>query len=107
MEKRKHPRYPVQFNSYFATVNAEEGLGVVADMSAEGCLITSQAPLKAGTELRLRISLPELDLHVHIARAEVRWVRAGQFGLVFREMSDHDKGQLQLALIEFEQARNT
>ncbi len=107
MNERKHLRFPVQFNSYFASPKADEGLGVVADMSTEGCLITSEARVQPGTALRVRISLPEINLHVQVAKAEVRWARDGQFGLEFKELSDQDSRNLQLAVMEFEKRRET
>ena len=107
MHERKHLRFPVQFNSYFASPKADEGLGVVTDMSAEGCLITSEARVRPGTALRVRISLPEINLHVQVAKAEVRWAREGRFGLEFKEISDQDHRNLQLAVIEFEKTRET
>ncbi len=107
MQERKHLRFPVQFNSYFASPKADEGLGVVVDMSAEGCLITSEARMRPGTALRLRISLPEISLHVQVAKAEVRWAKDGQFGLEFKEIGDEDKRNLQLAVIEFEKTRES
>ncbi len=102
MKQRKHHRFEVEFNGYFATTKAIEGLGVVMDLSAEGCHITSSTPLRPETVLRLRISLFELNLHIQVAKAEVRWVQGTQFGVEFKELSDENQKYLQQALIEFE-----
>ena len=101
MKQRKHHRFEVEFNSYFATTKAVEGLGVVMDLSAEGCHITSSTPLRPEIVLRLRVSLAELNLHIQVAKAEVRWVQGTQFGVEFTEMSDENRQYLQQALIEF------
>ena len=106
-EQRKHHRCPVEFNSYFVTPNAVEGLGVVTDLSAGGCRITSPKRGWPGTPLRLRLSSVEKNFHIQIAEAEVRWARGGQFGVEFKDLTDENKGHLQRALTEFETVRQT
>ncbi len=107
MKQRKHQRFQVEFNSYFATAKAVEGLGVVADLSAEGCQISSPTRVRPGAALRLRISLAEINLHIQVAKAEVRWARGKQFGIQFQELTDEENRHLRQALSEFEKARKT
>ncbi len=107
VEHRKHQRIPVEFNSYFVTPKADEGLGVVTDLSAGGCRITSPKRGWPGTALRLRLSSVEKNLHIQVAKAQVRWARGGQFGIEFKDITDEEKGHLQRALTEFETVRQT
>ena len=104
VEHRKHQRIPVEFNSYFVTPKAAEGLGVVTDISEAGCRVTSPEGGRPGTALRLRISSVEKNLHIQVAEAQVRWARDGQFGVEFREISDEDTRHLRQAISEFENA---
>ncbi len=103
-EQRHYQRFPVEFNSYFVTRKAAEGLGVVTDISEGGCRITSPKRGWPGTALRLRISSVEKNLHIHGAKAQGRWVRGGQFGVEFEEISDEDARHLRQAISEFENA---
>ena len=102
MEKRNHPRFSAQFNSYFSSPDEVEGLGVVTDMSAGGCRLSSETPVVPGTALRVRISIAENNIHIHVPKAEVVWVSGTQFGMEFKEMDVDAKNQLQLAIDEFE-----
>ncbi len=103
-EQRQYQRFPVEFNSYFATPKAVEGLGVVTDISEGGCRITSTTRGWPGTALRLRISSVEKNLHIQVAEAQVRWARGGQFGVEFKEISDEDTRHLRQAINEVQNA---
>ena len=80
---------------------------MVADLSAEGCQISSPTRVRPGAALRLRISLAEINLHIQVAKAEVRWARGKQFGIQFQELTDEENRHLRQALSEFEKARKT
>lgn len=105
MAQREGHRYPVEFNGFFATANAIEGLGVVTDMSAGGCRIAGRTRKWPGTAMKVHISNDEMNLHIRVAKAEVRWARGTQFGLEFKEISDEENIHLQQALAAFEKTR--
>lgn len=87
-EKRRHPRFPVQFKSSFSSVNVVGGEGALADLSVRGCRVESRIEVKPGTELQLTIDLPDESSALEIAVAIVRWSRAGAFGIEFMDMKD-------------------
>ena len=85
-EKRKHPRFPVQFRSSFSSVNLVGGEGLLLDLSVRGCRVDSQTPVRPGTELRLQIHLFQDSTPLEIAVARVRWSQDQQFGVEFLDV---------------------
>jgi hypothetical protein len=89
-EKRHHRRYPVQFRSSFSSVNVVGGEGVLADLSVRGCRIECRTAVKPGTELQLKIHLPNEPAPLGIAVATVRWSHGETFGVEFMDMHDEE-----------------
>ena len=89
-EKRQYRRFPVQFRSSFSSVNVVGGEGALADLSVRGCRIEAGIAVKAGTELRLKIHLPNEPTPLEIAVAAVRWTRKEAFGVEFMDMHDEE-----------------
>lgn len=89
-EKRQHPRYPVQFRSSFSSVNVVGGEGALADLSVRGCRIECRIAVKPGTELQLKIHLPNEPAPLGITVAAVRWARGETFGVEFMDMHDEE-----------------
>ncbi len=56
-------------------------IGAVLSLSEGGCLLRTTEPLRKGTKLDLQFALPDYGLIS--ARAECRYVRAGDAGLAF------------------------
>ena len=86
VEKRKHPRFPVQFRSSFSSVNLVGGEGLLLDVSVRGCRIESRTPVQPGTELRLLIHLSQDGDPLEIAVARVRWSQGQRFGAEFLDI---------------------
>lgn len=89
-EKRQHRRVPVQFRSSFSSVNMVGGEGVLADLSVRGCRIESRIAVKTGTELQLKIHLPNEPAPLGITVAAVRWSHGETFGVEFTDMKDEE-----------------
>ena len=85
-EKRKHPRFPVQFRSSFSSVNLIGGEGLLLDLSVRGCRIESRTPVQPGTELRLHIHLSQGGDLLEITVARVRWSHDQRFGAEFLDI---------------------
>ena len=88
IEKRKHPRFPVQFRSSFSSVNLVGGEGLLLDLSVRGCQIESGTPVQPGTELRLQIHVFQDGDPLEIAVARVRWSQGHRFGAEFTDVHD-------------------
>jgi hypothetical protein len=86
IEKRKNPRFPVQFRSSFSSVNLVGGEGLLLDLSVRGCRIESRTPVQTGTELRLLIHLSQDSEPLEIAVARVRWSQDRRFGAEFLDI---------------------
>lgn len=89
-EKRRHRRFPVQFQSSFSSVNVVDGEGALADLSVRGCRIEGHIAVKPGTELQLKIHLPNEPAPLGITVAAVRWARGETFGVEFMDMHDEE-----------------
>jgi c-di-GMP-binding flagellar brake protein YcgR len=85
MDRRKSPRFRVQFRGSF-TIEQEHsiaGEGTVVDLSLGGCRVESGTKVPAGSYLELRIHVPGLDEAMSIAGALVIWFRDREFGVEF------------------------
>lgn len=89
-EKRQHRRFPVQFRSSFSSVNIVGGEGALADLSVRGCRVESRIAVKPGTELQLKVHLPNESAPLGISVAVVRWSRGETFGVEFMDMKDEE-----------------
>jgi hypothetical protein len=94
MEKRQHPRFPVQFRSSFTSASRVSGEGDVIDLSIRGCRVSSQAEVSSGATVELTIHLAAPEPPLCIAQAIVRWSRTKQFGLEFATLEPEAWAQL-------------
>ncbi len=90
MERRKHQRFPVQFRSLFSSVNMVSGEGMVLDLSVRGCRVNSATVVRPGTNLMLRLSIPDFEPPIEIAVASVRGSQGEEFGLEFHDMKESE-----------------
>jgi len=102
LEHRQHPRFAVQFNSSFSSLNIVSGKGTLADLSIRGCRIISDADVKSGTTLRLRVEISRKQPPIEIAQAVARWCRDGSFGLEFVSLAPDEWARLQQVVKELE-----
>ena len=96
-ERRKFPRYLVQFPVSFVRDGVMIGDGTGCDLSAGGCTVASQTNIRLGEEMELQLYLldhqePTTPLTVDIA--QVRWTVRQQSGLEFISLPSGDRSRL-------------
>ncbi len=87
MELRQFPRYRVEYRSSFSSRGLVEGEGVLVDLSARGCRISTETSVAMGTDLVLRVHLPDREWPAEVAVAKVHWAAETEFGVEFLQMS--------------------
>ena len=92
-ERRRYPRYRVDLPATFSNEHTC-GFGVIADVSAGGCRVTSQTRVVAGEFGQLLINVPNGIAPLTVSHALVRWVKGHEYGLEFIRMDPDDKGWL-------------
>jgi len=93
MEKRQQPRFTSQFRSTFSG-GQREGQGRTLDFSTGGCKIETDVPVVVGASLECRIYVPGLDWPLRIDEAQVRWIKAGTFGVQFTKIQLDEEAKL-------------
>ena len=93
MEKRQQPRFTSQFRSTISG-GQREGQGRTLDLSTGGCKNESDLTVVVGATFECRIYVPELDWPLRIDEAQVRWVKAGTFGIQFTKIQPDEKAKL-------------
>jgi len=86
MDLWKFPGVRIHFQSSFSADRLVGGEGKLIDLTREGCRVKSDRRVPPGTELELRINLPDHDLLIDVELAVVRWANQGEFGLEFVRM---------------------
>lgn len=95
MEQTESKRFRAQLPVFFSRDGCPgETRGLVYNLSAEGCKITSNTRVEAGTYLNLRLYLPGLPVPVAIRLAAVRWSQGWDFGVAFLHMQDEERQRL-------------
>ena len=93
MEKRKAPRFPVQFILDFLG-QYSVGAGSVSNLSTTGCMVGSDLVVLAGWSLKLHLSLPAQAAPLVVDQAVVRWSRGLEFGVEFLRMQQGEQERL-------------
>jgi len=99
---RRHPRVRIEtpFVCALSPVRSRRWLrrspmnwGLVYDLSVRGARVSTEAPLKPGDEVTLRLRLPKQIRPADIAVATIRWTKDQFYGLAFRRLSfdAHDR----------------
>lgn len=73
--------YPVMFSGTHMIAE-----GTVLNLTVFGCAIACAENLPAGTELRVRLILPDQAYSLPVEEAEVRWVQGNRMGLQFHKV---------------------
>lgn len=60
--------------------------GKVIDLTVFGCAIECAVALPKGTQLRVRLILPDQPQSLPVEEAEVRWVEGNRMGLQFHKV---------------------
>ncbi len=92
-EQRKQPRFTSQFRSTFSG-EQREGQGRTLDLSTGGCKIEADLPVTVGDAFECRIYVPGLDWPLRIDEAQVRWIKAGTFGIQFTKIRPEEAEKL-------------
>jgi c-di-GMP-binding flagellar brake protein YcgR len=103
MDNRKHPRFPVQFNSSFSSANNVAGDGTLVDLSLRGCHIASATGVQPGTIMQIRLRVKPNEPLLQIDQAVVRWYRAAHFGVEFVTLSAEGWTRLQRVVKSLEE----
>ena len=105
MEKRQQPRFTSQFRSTFSG-GQREGQGRTLDLSTGGCKIEADFPVVVGTTFECRIYVPGLDWPLRIDEAQVRWVKAGSFGIQFTKIHPAEEAKLSRVIASLNEELN-
>jgi hypothetical protein len=93
MEQRRQARFTAQFRSTFSG-GQREGQGWTLDLSTGGCKIGTDLPVVMGASVECRIYVTGLDWPLRIDEAQVRWVKAGTFGIQFTKTQPDEEVKL-------------
>ena len=105
MEQRQQPRFTSQFRSIFSG-GQQEGQGWTLDLSAGGCRIETDLPVTVGAAFECRIYVPGLDWPLRIDEAQVRWVKAGTFGIQFTKIQPDEEAKLERVIASLNEELN-
>ena len=95
MEQTDSKRFRAQIPILFARDGCPgETRGLVYNLSAEGCKVTSNTRVEPGTYLNLRLYLPGSHVPVMVRLAAVRWAQGWDFGLTFLHMQNEELQRL-------------
>ncbi len=92
-EQRQLPRFTAQFRSTFSG-GQREGQSRTLDLSTGGCKIETDLPVVAGESFECRIYVPGHDWPLRIDEGQVRWVKAGTFGIQFTKTQPDEEVKL-------------
>ena len=82
----KNNHVTVRFRSLVSEGHQDGGEGVLIDLTREGCRVYSDVRVPTGSQLQLRLYLPNHDSSVEVELSAVRWSRGREFGLEFLRM---------------------
>jgi len=71
-----------------------QGVGVVYDLSLRGMRVSTEATIKPGDQVSIKLRLPKQATPAEIAVATVRWTRDQIYGLSFRRLSSSSLSRL-------------
>jgi hypothetical protein len=104
-ENRQQPRFTSQFRSTFSG-EQREGQGRTLDLSSGGCMIETDQPVVTGATFECRIYVPGLDWPLRIDEAQVRWVKAGTFGVQFTKIQPDEEVKLERVIASLNEELN-
>lgn len=105
MEQTDSKRFRAQIPILFSRDGCPgETRGLVYNLSADGCKITSNTRVDPGTYLILRLYLPGSVTPLLVRLAAVRWTQGWDFGVTFVHMQDEELQRLNQYLAALETA---
>ncbi len=87
-DQRSHDRFPIKLDVVLVH-KGEEYRAHSKDLSLGGMFVYTNAPLRFGAEVALRLAVPRLRYEGELP-AVVRWVREDGVGLAFRSLRARD-----------------
>ena len=95
-------RFEVSLDVHIVVLNraetAEDGIGVVRNLSLRGACIETHARLAADDQVTLYLTLPDRPEELEIKTVVVRWARNGQMGVEFVKLERSTSQHLMLYL---------
>ena len=96
---RLHSPFPVQISMVYRGQNsADQGQGIVLELSLVGCRILGNDPVVAGETLNVQLSFPTSMKPLIMERTTVKWVKGLEFGLAFKQLQPREADRLQYLL---------
>jgi hypothetical protein len=89
---RSVPRFAVSLLVAFS--GDQDGVGVIRNLSINGCCISSGTVVKAGVSLNLEFHPGDDGPVILVDLAEVRWATAWEFGVVFQSLLPEEQQRL-------------
>ena len=83
---------------YFLDDDWKGGVGHVQDLSTTGCQMSSETPLRIGSELQLSLVAAPDEQDIKIEMAKVRWANEEGYGLEFLGIDPLERERLRLFL---------
>lgn len=81
-QARSTDRFPITYPVVFGGAPFV-GEGVLTDLSASGCAISSARTVLSGSYVRINVLMPDQSPSLAIDLAKIRWVRGYVFGVEF------------------------
>lgn len=72
----------------------QKGVGIIRNLSINGCCISSGTVLQAGESLNLEFHPSDTGPVILVDLAEVRWATAWEFGVVFQSLQLDEQRRL-------------
>ena len=93
-EQRTEPRVAVRYHAMVSGSIESDGMGMLLDLSQNGCRLESQLLMLPGLSLQLRIAVPGLDWALMIDGADVQWADEDRAGLAFVRIRETERQRL-------------
>ena len=103
MNRRKHPRFPVDLPCSFVG-DTYTGEGIVLDLSMEGCRMRCDTLLLKGAYMDVFVNLLGQIPPLPIELAVIRWSEGRVFGLEFIRIAERHHVRLRHYVQDLEQA---
>jgi hypothetical protein len=104
MDKRRHPRYAVEYAGSFWG-NGINSQGRILSLSTAGCRGLGEGAIRRDALLRVLIDVPRFLAPIQVDRAIIRWSSGNELGLEFVGLSFDDQQRLHGLLLAIKAAQ--
>lgn len=91
-DKRRAPRYALTLLVAFS--GDQNGVGVIRNLSINGCCISSGTVVRQKQSLTLKLHPGDMGPLIVVDLAEVRWATAWDFGVAFQSFQPEEQCRL-------------